>query len=155
MSRKPRWAEKEGQKHDDDPYGFEESDARSLSRGSTGRTPGSGRLFPGQLDSEVDDFKTDNKVTESASYRINRGFWLERLQKCRVSGHNFRESILFKWTDDRGDRNQLHIVAVEGNVFEEIYNGYRDLHSILSEDATIEEITAKHTHKTSTNTKWS
>ena len=67
MTERPKWMQEVDKDHDSDRYGFEESDAKDLSDGKTGRTPGSGRLFPGQLDSEVLDFKTDNKVVGKSS----------------------------------------------------------------------------------------
>ena len=80
-SSKPHWLKRDN--IPEDPYEFEEHDARSLSDGKIGATPGSGRLFPGQLDSEVGDFKTDNKVTKHDSYGLNKWFWWERIEKAK------------------------------------------------------------------------
>ena len=44
-SSKPHWLKRDN--IPEDPYEFEEHDARSLSDGKIGATPGSGRLFPG------------------------------------------------------------------------------------------------------------
>ncbi len=160
MADFPRWASK--LKHNSDPTQFEETDARSLSEGRTGRTPGSGRLFPGQLDSEVDDFKTDNKVVgknrkgewaRTKSYTIDRDFWLERIQKSQLSGLNFRESILFAWSDEGSERH-LHIVAVEGNVFEEIYKGYKQLFEILENKKSVDQVREEMTVINSNAPKW-
>ncbi len=140
---RPRWADKD--KHPTDPYAFEESDARSLSKGKAGATPGSGRLFPGDLDSVVDDFKTDNKSIGRKSYSLQRDFWLERMRKSRDSDNNFRESVLFHWSDEDGTEHQLHIVAVEGDVFETIYHGYQALFDILEGRKTVDEIQAEMT----------
>ncbi len=150
MSQRPKWLK---QKHESDPYKFEESDARSLSRGSTGRTPGSGRLFPGQLDSEVEDFKSDNKSTAAGSYRIHRDFWLERIAKSKSSGHNFRESILFHWDGCEGPQ-QFHVVVVEGGVFEEIYWKYLDFCALLNDEISIDELKERYSIKDKNRVKW-
>lgn len=160
-SSKPRWIQ--GPKHANDPDGFEESDARSLSKGQAGRTPGSGRLFPGDLDSVVDDFKTDNKIVGKNKdgtyngrngYRLDRDFWHQRLAKGRLSGHNFRESILFVWGED-GEEKQLHIVAVEGDVFESIYHHYGLFHELLEGKITLDEARETVTKPSESRPKWS
>lgn len=139
-SSKPHWLKRDN--IPEDPYEFEEHDARSLSDGKIGATPGSGRLFPGQLDSEVGDFKTDNKVTKHDSYGLNKWFWWERIEKAKGSDHNFRESILFranfvagKPTDD--DIPQLHLVVLEASVAKELEDGYRKYIKAI-EDGIIE-----------------
>lgn len=156
----PKWMKN---KHDTNPDAFEESDARSLSKGSTGRTPGSGRLFPGQLDSEVEDFKTDNKVigrnkdgafNSRHGYTVSLWFWLQRIAKSKQSNHNFRESLLFSWQGKDDRELQLHLVVVEGEVFEEIYHGYLDLIALTEGKKSIEEVIELRTKLPEENPRW-
>ncbi len=138
----PAWMGLEGDDRTHDastPLKFEHSDARQLSGGQKGANLASGRLSLNGLDSEVGEFATDAKVVgkssngdrfvKTAGYTLKRDFWLERIAKALRTGHNFRESILFVWETAQGVR-QLQLVAVEGTVFQELYDGYCDLQRI-------------------------
>jgi hypothetical protein len=147
----PRWSplfkEQEGY---EDAYALEEDDAQRLSRGDSHRTPGSGRLGVYDLDSEVDDFKTDTKLVgqnkdgsynNRNGYRIDRDFWLYRIRMANATGHNFREAISFIWPAGSGEGAQkLHLSVVEASVFEEIYHGYQDFLAFMKGEKSEDEL---------------
>jgi hypothetical protein len=143
--RIPRWSPLYEESLDGKPYDEEEKDAQELSRGTAHRTPGSGRLAQNDLDSVVDDFKTDNKTIvqrpsgHGKGYRVDRDFWLDRRQKASATGHNFREALAFEW-EGNGGRQQLRLTIVEDSVFKEIYHGYQDFMDFLQGKKSLEEI---------------